>query len=271
MDIVGPLPRSSKGHKYILVICDYAIHYPEAVPLRTCDAEAVAEELGKLFSRVGIPKEILTDQGTNFTSQLLAELYRLLNVHGIRTTPYYPQTDSLVERFNQTLKAMLQRTVTEEGIDWDKLIPYLLFAYHEVPQASTGFSPFELLYGRAVRGPLDVIKATWEADEKSDESVVSYVLSIQERLTKLAELVKDNMEKAQETQKKWYYLNARERSFEVGEKVLVLLPTSTHKLLAQWQGPYDVVKKINKVIYEVEMQNKRKRLQCFHINAAEVV
>ncbi|KAL5517640.1 hypothetical protein EMCRGX_G003226, partial [Ephydatia muelleri] len=242
MDIVGPLPRSSKGHKYILVICDYATRYPEAVPLRTCDAEAVAEELGKLFSRVGIPREILTDQGTNFTSQLL------------------------VERFNQTLKAMLRRTVTEEGKDWDRLLPYLLFAYREVPQASTGFSPFELLYGRAVRGPLDVIKATWKADERSNESVVSYVLCIQDRLTKMAELVKDNLEKAQETQKKWYDLNARERSFELGEKVLVLLPTSTNKLLAQWQGPYEVVKKINKVIYQVEMLNKRKRLRNFHIN-----
>ena len=110
MDIVGPLPRSSRGHKYILVICDYATRYPEAVPLRTCDAEALAEELGKLFSRVGIPKEILTDQGMNFTSQLLAELYHLLNVHSIRTTPYHPQTDGLVGRFNQTLKAMLRRT-----------------------------------------------------------------------------------------------------------------------------------------------------------------
>eukprot|EP00731_Ephydatia_muelleri_P005837 Em0003g85a len=266
MDIVGPLPRSSKGHKYILVICDYATRYPEAVPLRTCDAEAVAEELGKLFSRVGIPREILTDQGTNFTSQLLAELYRLLNVHSIRTTPYHPQTDGLVERFSQTLKAMLRRTVTEEGKDWDRLLPYLLFAYREVPQASTGFSPFELLYGRAVRGPLDVIKATWKADDRSNESVVSYVLCIQDRLTKMAELVKDNLEKAQETQKKWYDLNAREHSFELREKVLVLLPTSTNKLLAQWQGPYEVVKKINKVIYQVEMLNKRKRLRNFHIN-----
>ena len=95
---------------------------------------------------------------------------------------------------------MLRRTVAEEGKDWDKLLPYLLFAYREVPVVSTGFSPFELLYGRAVWGPLDVIKATWEADEKSDESVVSYVLSIQERLTKMAELVKDNMEKARDSE-----------------------------------------------------------------------
>lgn len=160
MDIVGPLPRSSAGHKYILVMCDYATRYPEAVPLRSIDAEHVAEELIKLFARVGIPREILTDQGSNFMSQLLAEPYKLLHIHSIRTSPYHPQTDGLVERFNQTLKNMLRKVMAKEGKDWDKLLPYLLFAYREVPQASTGFSPFELLYGRAVRGPLDMIRET---------------------------------------------------------------------------------------------------------------
>ena len=94
-----------------------------------------------------MPEEILTDQGSNFTSSLLAELYHMLHVHPIRTSPYHPQTDGLVERFNQTLKSMLRKSATQEGKDWDKLLPYLLFAYREVPQASTGFSPFKLLYG----------------------------------------------------------------------------------------------------------------------------
>ena len=75
--------------------------------MRTIDAENVAEELVKLFARVGIPSEILTDVGSNFTTQLLADMYRLLHVCLIRTTLYHPQTDGLVERFNQTLKAML--------------------------------------------------------------------------------------------------------------------------------------------------------------------
>ena len=154
MDIVGPLPRSSSGKRYILVICDYATRYPEAVALRTIDANAVAEELLTFFSRVGVPEEILTDQGTNFMSQLLSEAYRLLKIKPIRTTPYHPQTDGLVERFNGTLKAMLKKAASEDGRDWDRLLPYLLFAYREVPQASTGFSPFELLYGHNVRGPL---------------------------------------------------------------------------------------------------------------------
>ncbi len=163
MDIVGPLPRSRSGNRYILVVCDYATRYPEAFPLRSTDAGSIAEELVNLFSRVGVPKEILTDQGTNFTSQLLTEIYRMLHVHPIRTTPYHPQA----ERFNKTLKSMLRKYATQEGKDWDKLISYLLFAYREVPQASTGFSPFELLYGRTVRGPLNIVRG---AATQSNES-----------------------------------------------------------------------------------------------------
>ena len=104
MDVVGPLLKSSSGNKFILVICDYATRYPEAVPMRCADTASIAEELMKLFSRVGVPKEILTDQCTNFTSLLLMELYRMLHVHPIKTTPYHPQMDGLVERFNRTLK-----------------------------------------------------------------------------------------------------------------------------------------------------------------------
>lgn len=89
---------------------------------------------------------------------MLAELYRLLGVNAIRTSPYHPQTDGLVKRFNQTLKEMLRKSASEDGKDWDKLIPYVLFAYREV---RTRYSPFELIYGRGVRGPLDVLKEEW--------------------------------------------------------------------------------------------------------------
>ena len=268
MDIVGPLPHSRLGHKYILVICNYATRYPEAVSPRSCEAERITEELMKLFSQVVIPKEILTDEGSNFISWLLAEIYTMLQVRAIRTTPYHSQMDGLVERFNQTLKAMLRRTVNQEGKDWDRLIPYLLFAYREVPQASTGFSPFELLYGRKVRRPVDVVKEQWEADEKSNESVVSYILAIQDKLASMADLVGKNMKKAQETQKHWYNQNAREKTLEPGERVLFLLPTSSNKLLAQWQGSYTEEKRVSNIIYQVDMCNKRKRHRhrVFHIN-----
>ena len=92
--------------------------------LKSVDTEMVADELVKLFARVGIPKEILTDQGSNFTSRLLAEVYRLLHVDALRMSPYH----GVVERFNRTLKEMLRKTAKEEGKDWDRLRPYVLFA-----------------------------------------------------------------------------------------------------------------------------------------------
>ena len=74
---------------------------------------------------------------------------------------------------------------SKDGKDWDNLIPYLLFAYREVPQSPTGFSPFELLYGRQVQGPLDILRETWEAKGRSTESVVSYVLAMREKLSRM--------------------------------------------------------------------------------------
>ena len=267
MDIVGPLPRSRSGNRYVLVICDYATRYPEAVPMRAVDAESVAEELVKLFARVGIPGEILTDQGSNFTSQMLTEMYRLLHIRPIRTTPYHPQTDGLVERFNQTLKSMLRKFATQKEKDWDKLIPYVLFAYREVPQRSTGFSPFELLYGREVRGPLDVLRESWVARERNTESVVSHVLAIRERMEQMSSLVKESLEKAQQSQKAWYDQTARDRTLNEGDMELVLLPTSSNTLIiAQWQGPYKVTKQVGKVNYLIDMHDRRKRKRLFHIN-----
>ena len=133
------------------------------------------------------------------------------------------------------------RWTTEEGKDWHRLLPYVLFAYREVPQASTGFSPFELVYGRQMRGPLDVICETWEGERLSGENVITNVLTMRERLEALVGLVGENMKKANDNKKKWYDQHAREWELEVGSKVLVLPPTSTSKLKAQWQGPYSVV------------------------------
>lgn len=157
MDVVGPLPRSKRGNRFILTFYDCASRYPEAVALPSVETPRVARELVTIFSRLGISEQILTDQSTNFMSATLEEVYRLLQVERIRTSPYHPQTDGLVERFNATLKSMLKKLVGRKK-DWDEYLPYLLFAYREVPQESTGFSPFKLLFGRRVRGPIDILK-----------------------------------------------------------------------------------------------------------------
>ena len=117
---------------------------------------------------------------------------------------------------------MLRKFATQKEKDWDKLIPYVLFAYREVPQRSTGFSPFELLYGREVRGPLDVLRESWVARERNTESVVSHVLAIRERMEQMSSLVKESLEKAQQSQKAWYDQTARDRTLNKGDMVLVL-------------------------------------------------
>lgn len=84
-------------------ICDYATCYPEAITLKLIRAEVIAEELVKLFAWVGIPQEVLTDQGSNFTSTFLAELYRIMHNKPIRTSPYHPQMDELVDYLHLTI------------------------------------------------------------------------------------------------------------------------------------------------------------------------
>lgn len=268
MDVVGPVERSRQGNRFMLVVTDYATRYPEVFPLKSIKARYVATCLVQLFSRVGFPAEILTDQGTNFMSTLLKQVYQLLGIRSLRTTPYHPQTDGLTERFNQTLKQMLRKFVCDSGRDWDQWLPYLLFAYREVPQSSTGFSPFELLYGHEVRGPLALLQETWEGDYRRGEptDVVSYVVQMRERLEKMTALAQSHLAEARTRQKTWYDQSARERSFEPGQKVLVMLPSHESKLLAKWQGPYEVRRKLGVTTYEVAGLDQDRSTRTLHIN-----
>ena len=97
-----------------------------------------------MFSRVGVPEEVLSDQGSQFLSGMMKEVSRLLSMKQLVTTPYHPMCNGLVERFNGTIKLMLKRMCAERPKDWDRYLPALLFAYREVPQESLGF--FHLSY-----------------------------------------------------------------------------------------------------------------------------
>lgn len=111
------LTSKRKTSPYPVYDCDYATRYPEEFPQRKVSAGPIAQALLQLFSGVGIPHEVLTDQGTAFLSNTLGQIYGLLDIKGIRTTPYHPQTDGLVERYNQTFKSMLRKFVAANGKD----------------------------------------------------------------------------------------------------------------------------------------------------------
>ncbi|XP_065921940.1 retrovirus-related Pol polyprotein from transposon 412 [Magallana gigas] len=266
VDLVGPLsPITDKGNRYILTLVDYATRYPEAIALPSIETERIAEALFEMFSRIGIPREMLTDMGAQFTSALMSEVSRLISLSQRTTTPYHPSCNGLVERFNGTLKQMLKRLCSEKPKDWDKYLSAVLFAYREVPQESLGFSPFELVYGRSVRGPISILKELWTNDtpDPNVKTTYQYVLDLKDRLQSMAELAKESLEKSSTRYKKHYDRKTRTRSLKVGDKALVLLPTDNNKLLLQWKGPFVVTKKVNRVDYQLDMQGKTK---TFHIN-----
>ncbi|KAK5854605.1 hypothetical protein PBY51_004785 [Eleginops maclovinus] len=266
MDLIGPLDRSARGYRFVLVLVDYATRYPEAVPLRNISAKSVAQALFHIISRVGIPKEILTDQGTSFMSRTLRELYELLGVRSIRTSVYHPQTDGLVERFNKTLKNMVRKFVHEDSRNWDKWLDPLLFAVREVPQSSTGFSPFELLFGRKPRGVLDLFKENWEEGPSTSKNEIQYVMDLRAKLHSLGQLSRENLLQAQERKQRLYNRGSKLRQFSPGDKVLVLLPTSSSKLLAKWQGPFVVTRRVGDVDYELVRSDRGGATQIYHVN-----
>ena len=259
LDIVGPLPKSARGHQYILVLVDYATKYPEAIPLRKANARQIANELFLFSTRLGLPKEILTDQGSPFMSQVMRQWCALLRVKQVRTSVYHTQTDGLVERFNKTLKAMLRKAVGQDGRNWDQLLPYLLFAVREVPQSSTGFSPFDLLYSHKPRGLLDIPKETWEEQPCPHRSMIEHVTAMRNRMAAIFPIVKEHMEKAQRDQRAVYDQTAQPREFQPGDRVLVLVPTVECKFLATWQGPYKVIQKVGEVNYKIRQPGKRSK------------
>lgn len=187
VDIIGPLkPTSHRGNRYILTMVDFATRYPDAVALPSVDSATVAEGLIEMFSRIGFPNEILCDQASCFTSKLMREVDDVLAIKHLRSMPYHPMCNGLVERFNGTLKQMLRKLSQEEPKSWDRLLAPLLFAYCKIPQTSTGFSPFELLYGRHVRGPLSILKELWTGDDICEEvkTMYTYVLRPQRSFKK---------------------------------------------------------------------------------------
>lgn len=266
IDIIGPItPRSKRGHKFVLTLIDCATRFPEAVPLKNIDTISVAEGLVEVFSRVGIPKEILSDNGSQFRSDLMSEINKLLSIKAVHSSPYHSQSNGCVERLNGTLKSMLKKTCADHPEEWDRYIPAVLFAYREIPNDSLKFSPFELLYGRNVRGPLTILHEIWSNEELDNDLKLSYnhVLELRNRLERSAEIAAAHAEVSSVRYKEYFDKKAKPRKLSVGDEVLLLLPTNNNKLLMQWKGPYKVTEVRNKVDYVIDVRGKSR---LYHIN-----
>ena len=155
---------------------------------------------------------------------------------------------------------MLRRVCEEKAKQWNRFIPTLLFAYRESVQESTGFTPFQLLYGRQVRGPLTILKELWtkEIEDEEIKTVYQYVVDLHERLESTCKIVRNELEKNRGRYKAYVDSKSKDRQFKVGDKVLLLLPSDLNKLIMQWKGPFKVIEKLNACDYRLKVRGKVK-------------
>ena len=183
IDCVGPLSKTKSRNQYLLTIMCASTRFPEAIPLTNITAPKISKALVNFFTLVDLPKEIQSDQGSNFMSGLLQQVVFQLGAKQIKSSVYHPESQGALERFHSTLKNMIRTYCLDNEKDWDEGIS-LLFAVRESVQESLGFSPFELVFGHSVRGPLKLLKENWLSENTKSLNLLDYASRFRDKLKK---------------------------------------------------------------------------------------
>ena len=166
IDIMGPLPQTQTGNRYILVVGDYFSKWMDAWAMTDMETNTIADILvTRVFCLWGLPLHLHSDCGSQFESDLFQKLCSLLGITKTRTTAYHPQSNGMIERFDYTLQDMLSKYVSENQRDWDQSLALVMLAYRSSVHESTGFSPNMLFMGREPRLPIDLLMGS-PPDEK---------------------------------------------------------------------------------------------------------
>ena len=171
--------------------------FKEAIPLRNIKTKNIVKGLVKFFTFVGLPKSVQSDQDSNFMSGIFQQVMHELGITQYKSSPYHPESQGALERFHQTLKNMIRSYCFDTEKDWDEGIRLLLFAVRESVQESLGFSPFELVFGHTVRGPLKLLKEKFLSNDDSSLNLLQYVSDFKDRLSKACEAARTNLKSAQ--------------------------------------------------------------------------
>ena len=266
IDCVGPLPRTKSGNEYLLTIMCTSTRFPEAIPLRNIKTKSIVKALIKFFTFVGLPKSVQSDQGSNFMSGIFQQVMHELGIKQYRSSAYHPESQGALERFHQTLKNMIRSYCFDTEKDWDEGIHLLLFAVRESVQESLGFSPFELVFGHSVRGPLKLLKEKFLSNDETPLNLLQYVSDFRNRLSRACEVARSNLKTSQGKMKARYDNHVIDRKFKPGDKVLALLPIPGRPLQARYFGPYTIDKKTSDLNYIINTPGRRKNKQMCHVN-----
>ena len=243
VDLLGPLPSTTRGHTYIVVMVDRFTRWVELVPVGDITAATVAKAVvDQLILRHGCPQRLLSDRGSQFRSKLMRQLYRRLGIDKIYTSAYHPQTNGQVERFNRVITAALSAYVSERQDDWDDYIEAIAFAYRTSIVDAIGNTPFYLVYGG---DPLLPTSAFAASDRDVEMDAYRYGLALTERLREAHRLARGVQARTDINRKRTYDATHQHVEFDIGSLVLVRDQTCkiglSPKLKSKYAGPYRVI------------------------------
>lgn len=269
MDFIVGLPVTPLQHDSITVFVDKLSKQVHFVPSKSTNTATDVAHIffNNVFRLHGMPRTIVSDRDSKFTSKFWQELTRLMDIKLAMSTAFHPQTDGQSERANQTLESMLRAFVNQQQNNWDTLLPALEFAYNNSVNPSTGFSPFYLTAGFHPNVPASLLRPT----NTAAPSVKEFVESQRTALS----LAQEALHEAQERQKWNADKRRRDHDFKVGDQVLInaedITIAANHnqkakKLQAQFIGPYTITQQHSPVSFRVELPPTMKIHDVFHVD-----
>lgn len=232
--------------------------YAIAIPIRDCSALTTAKAfVHNIILKFGFPEEIVTDNGTNFISQTMNEVTKLFRIKKTLTTPYHPQSNQ-VERYHRSLGNYLKAFVKEEPIFWDEYLDYATFSYNITQNTTTGYSPFEIVYGYSIKVPISI------TGERPTYNYEHYVQELRFKLKNIHNTAQQNI-LIRKKNNKINYDNKSIKTIDLkkNDLVLVLKNKKDHKFDVSYEGPFRVEKMISPV---TALIRKKKKSYKIHVN-----
>jgi ribonuclease HI len=246
MDLVGPLPRATGNRRWLIVATDYFTKWVEAEPLANIrDKDSIKFVWKNIITRFGIPKTIISDNGTQFNSKPFMKYCSELGIRNVYSSPAYPQSNGQAEASNKTVLDGIKKRLEDAKGRWVEELPNVLWTFRTTPRRSTGETPFSLAYGSEAVIPLEIGLPTLRTSEwepTRNNLAQSQALDLLEERREQAMI---RLASYQQQLKKGYNKNVRPRSFQQGDLVLRKVLGNTKnptdgKLGPNWEGPYRV-------------------------------
>ena len=253
------LPITETGYRCLLVIIDRATRLVQAIPCKSHDAhELVKNLINHWIFNYGVPRIILSDNGGAFVSILMKQLIKVLAIDQMLSTPYNPQSHGLVERANQTIGKVLRGILHshQDGIEnWENYIHHTIFVINTTVNTTTGFTPYELVYGRKASYPIDRLLY----DDEVFSSTNAYFQDLLKKQKVNYAIVHEKLLTAKEKNEIYNSENkSKLRVYDVGNLVYKAKSVRLNKLDIIYDGPYEIMKKINNLCYQIRLCDSEK-------------